>query len=222
MRPLVFAVAGYNLAETGRMLEIATAARKHFDFQFISYGGQFEDLIRARGFALKEMEPRLTQKKLARLRKVLSGETLNTVGYLSASELPPRVEAEISLFEEIKPAAVLTGWCLSVTISSRAAKVPFINVLHSTSITEYYQAGLQTWPDRLAWLRRVFSDETLNNRINRRILTAAFPVKPYNSIGKKHGLQRFNNFIELIEGDYTLLADIPEWVGLERVRPNVR
>ncbi len=134
MRPLVFAVAGYNLAETGRMLEIATAARKHFDIQFMSYGGQFEDLIRARGFALKEMEPRLTQKKLARLRKVLSGETLNTVGYLSASELPPRVEAEISLFEEIKPAAVLTGWCLSVTISSEAAQVPFINVLHTTSI----------------------------------------------------------------------------------------
>ena len=30
MRTLVFAVAGYNLAETGRMIEIARAARKHF------------------------------------------------------------------------------------------------------------------------------------------------------------------------------------------------
>ena len=30
MKTLVFAVAGYNLAETGRMIEIAKAARKHF------------------------------------------------------------------------------------------------------------------------------------------------------------------------------------------------
>jgi len=33
-------------------------------------------------------------------------------------------------------------------------------------------------------------------------------VKPYNKIGKKYGLRKFNNFLELIEGDYTLLADI--------------
>jgi hypothetical protein len=29
MKTLVFAVAGYNLAETGRMMEIAWAPRKH-------------------------------------------------------------------------------------------------------------------------------------------------------------------------------------------------
>ena len=37
---------------------------------------------------------------------------LNTVGYFSAKELEPRVENEVKLFQEIKPAAVLTGWCL--------------------------------------------------------------------------------------------------------------
>jgi len=206
------------------MIEIARAAKKWFDILFISYGGQFEDLIRAEGFALKEMVPRLTAKKLTRLRKVLSGETLNTVGYLSAGELASRVPNEIRLFRDLDPAAVLTGWCLSVTLSTRAAKVPFVNVLHTTSITEYYQAGLQTWPDRLdyPWLRSLVSEERLTRRFNRRILTASFPVRPYNAIGKRYGLQRFNNFIELIEGDYTLLADIPEWVGLPKVRPNLR
>ena len=42
MKALVFAVAGYNLAETGRMIEIAREARKHFNVIFASYGGQFE------------------------------------------------------------------------------------------------------------------------------------------------------------------------------------
>ena len=88
---LVFAVAGYNLAETGRMIEIARSAKQLFDVRFISYGGQFERLIEEEGFSLTRMEPRLTQEKLDRLRVVLSGETLNTIGYFSAKELSPVV-----------------------------------------------------------------------------------------------------------------------------------
>ncbi len=218
---LVFAVAGYNLAETGRMLEIAKAARDSFNVLFMSYGGRFEGLIEEAGFALKRMEPRLTPQKLERLRVVLSGETLNTVGYFSASELAPRVENEIALFREIKPAAVLTGWCLSVALSTRVAKVPFVNVLHSTSISEYYEAGLQTWMDRLYWLRRIFSEDRLNRRFNRKILTSTIPLRPYHRIGKRYGLKPFENFIAMLEGDHTLLADIPEWVGLPEVRPNI-
>ena len=224
MNTLVFAVAGYNLAETGRMIQIARAARKYFNIIFMSYGGQFEHLIENENFELIKMEPRLTEKKLDRLRKVLSGETFNTVGYFSAKELEPRVENEVRLFNEIKPAAVLTGWCLSVTVSTRAAGIPFVNVLHSTSIQEYYQAGLQTWPDMLdfPFVRRMFSEERLNKRINRRILQITWATKPYNKVGRNYGLRKFGNFLALIEGDFTLLADIPQWVGLSEVRPNIR
>ena len=69
MKTLVFAVAGYNLAETGRMIEIARAAKKHFNIIFASYGGQFEQLIEDEGFALEKMSPRLTQEKLASLQQ---------------------------------------------------------------------------------------------------------------------------------------------------------
>jgi UDP:flavonoid glycosyltransferase YjiC (YdhE family) len=40
-------------------------------------------------------------------------------------------------------------------------------------------------------------------------------------LAKKYGLIEFNNFIEVLEGDYTLLADIPEWVGFSEIRPNL-
>ena len=172
MKTLIFAVAGYNLAETGRMIEIAGAAKKYFNVIFMSYGGQFENLIEEEKFQLVKMEPRLTKKKLDRLRLVLSGETLNTLGYFSAKELEPRVENEINFFNEIKPAAVLTGWCLSVTISTRASKFPFVNVLHSTSITEYYEAGLQSWPDRndFPFLRWFLSEEKLNRWVSKLVL----------------------------------------------------
>jgi len=46
-------------------------------------------------------------------------------------------------------------------------------------------------------------------------------VKPYNEIGAQYGLKGFDNFIELIEGDHVLLADIPHWVNLPKIRPNL-
>jgi UDP:flavonoid glycosyltransferase YjiC (YdhE family) len=223
MKTIIFAVAGYNLAETGRHIEIARACKDHFNIIFISYGGAYESLIEEAGFRLDKMEPRLSEKQLSHVRKALSGETLNTVGYFTAKEMEPRVENEIKLFKEIKPACVLTGWCQSVLVSARASGVPLINVLHSTSITEYYQAGLQTWPDRsnFPFLRWFFSEEQLNRWISNLVLKLKLPAKPFNILAKKYGLKVFNNFIEILEGDYTLLADIPEWVGLSKVRPNV-
>jgi UDP:flavonoid glycosyltransferase YjiC (YdhE family) len=225
MKTIVFAVAGYNLAETGRMIEIARSARKQFNVLFASYGGQFEELIESEGFALEKMSPRLTEEKLARLRIVLSGGTLNTVGYLSAKELAVRVPNEISFFKEVKPAAVLTGWCLSVTISTRAAGIPFVNVLHSTSVREYYEAGLQSWPDRsdFGFMRWLFRNDTerMNRWVSKLVLKLAAPAKAYNKIGSAYGLPRFKNFIDLIEGDHTLLADIPKWVGFPKVRPTL-
>ena len=224
MKTVVFAVAGYNLAETGRMLEIAGACRDKFDILFLSYGGRYESLIEQQGFILKKMEPRLTDEQLTHVRKALSGETLNTVGYFSAEEMEPRVENEIKLFKEVQPACVLTGWCQSAMISTRVAEVPFVNVLHSTSITEYYEAGLQTWPDRRNFflLRLLFSEDQLSRWMSKLVLKLKLPAKPFNTLAKKYELKEFQNFIEVLEGDYTLLADIPEWVGLKELRPNVR
>jgi len=223
MKTIIFAVAGYNLAETGRHIEIAKACKDLFKVIFISYGGKFESLIEEEGFTLKKMEPRLTEKQLHHVRKALSGETLNTVGYFTAQEMEPRVENEIRVFNEVKPACVLTGWCQSVMISARAARVPFVNVLHSTSITEYYEAGLQTWPDRsnFPFFRWFFSEEQLNKWVSKLVLKMKLPAKPFNILAKKYRLKKFNNFIEVLEGDCTLLADIPEWIGFSEIRPNL-
>jgi UDP:flavonoid glycosyltransferase YjiC (YdhE family) len=223
MKTLIFAVAGYNLAETGRMLEIAKACKDKFEIIFASYGGRYEHYIEEAGFKLKKMEPRLTEEQLHHVRKALSGETLNTVGYFTAKEMEPRIENELKLFKEIKPACVLTGWCQSVLISTRAAQVHFVNVLHSTSITEYYQAGLQSWPDRsnFPFLRWFFSEEKLNRWVSSLVLKMKLPAKPFNTLAEKYGLRKFHNFIEVLEGDHTLLADIPEWIGFSEIRSNL-
>jgi UDP:flavonoid glycosyltransferase YjiC (YdhE family) len=53
------------------------------------------------------------------------------------------------------------------------------------------------------------------------VLKMKLPAKSFNILAKKYGLKEFDNFIEVLEGDHTLLADIPEWVGFSEVRPNL-
>lgn len=60
MKTIIFAAAGYNLAETTRMIEFAKACKEHFRIIFMSYGGRFKGMIKEEGFSLKKMEPRLT------------------------------------------------------------------------------------------------------------------------------------------------------------------
>lgn len=224
-KTLVFAVAGYNLAETGRMMEIARKAKDHFNIVFLSYGGRFEDLIAAQGFAIRHMQPRLTAEKLRHLQKVLSGQTFNTLGYFTADELRMRVKNELTMYEEVAPVAIVTGWCLSALISARIAKIPIVNVLHSTTISEYYWAGLQSIPDRASYpfMRWIFGndEDRLNRWVSKVVLKASSTVRAFNAVGAEYGLAKFSSIIEVIEGDHVLLADIPEWVGFARVRDNV-
>jgi UDP:flavonoid glycosyltransferase YjiC (YdhE family) len=61
----------------------------------------------------------------------------------------------------------------------------------------------------------------MNRWMSGLVLKLAAPAKAYNTVGSRYGLPRFHNFIDLIEGDHTLLADIPEWVGFQQVRPSL-
>jgi hypothetical protein len=69
---------GQHLAETGRMIEIARAARPFFDVRFLSYGGRFEELIEEEGFKLTRMEPRLTRQKPAVVVSTVHSATTST------------------------------------------------------------------------------------------------------------------------------------------------
>jgi UDP:flavonoid glycosyltransferase YjiC (YdhE family) len=103
--------------------------------------------------------------------------------------------------------------------------VPFVNVLHSTTVREYYEAGLQSWPDRtdFAFIRWLFGgdEQRMCRFISKLVLKLTAGMRAFNKVGPGYGLPRFRNFIDLIEGDHTLLADIPEWVGFAKVRPSL-
>lgn len=214
MKRLIFAPAFYNLAETTRAVEIAKASRHHFDCRFISYGGQFEDVVRQEGFEIHAMTPQLTPALIDHIYAVDKGEKRGDI--MPVEVLEQRVANEIEFWQAEQPAAVLTGWSLGVYVSAPAAAVPLVTVVNSTWLPQYYAAGLGTWPDMFDFpILRVVPDGFLNWLMNRLMVHLPFFVGPFNKVAEQYDVERFGNMAELFLGDYSLIADVPEFAGLE-------
>jgi UDP:flavonoid glycosyltransferase YjiC (YdhE family) len=220
MKMLAFAPGAYNLAETTRMLEIAKACRHDFDIVFMSYGGRFEKLIREEGFSLRALSPQLTPEKIEHLYAVDRGEKLGD--FFMLDEIREQVRSELALFRELKPVAVVTGFDFSLDVSARAARIPLVWVIQSTW-TEAYQREFGKWPD-LAWVPPLsWLPEKLLDK-------AAWPVarlfvstlsRSYNRVAREHDVPEIAG-LQIWEGDYTLLAEPPEFSGLASIPDRYR
>lgn len=219
MKTLIFAAAGYNLAETTHMIEIAKEARKDFKPVFLSYGGKFEFLIEKENFDLIKAEPRLTPDKIQHLYAVNRGQ--KDTDYFTVQELQARIDSELGVYEEHEPAAVITGWSLGTILSTRIAKIPIVQVIESTWTSEYYEQGLGTWPDaKDGILCRICGESFLNNKYNHKVLMNKEDIKPFNQLAFKYDLPLFKNWYDLFESEHTLIADIPEFANLNEMHKN--
>ena len=90
LKTLLFSPAAYNLAETTRCIEIAKACKAVFRIEFMSYGGQFENLIEKEGFKIHHVEPSLTPEKIKHIYQVDQGKKLGN--FFSADEIKEQVE----------------------------------------------------------------------------------------------------------------------------------
>lgn len=221
MKTIVFAPDTSNLSETSRMIEIAKACRSLFHVLFMSYGGPFEQLICEEQFCMREMSPRLTDEKIEHIFKVGRGEKLEY--FFSEDELHEQVRNELAFFDDIQPDALVTGYCKSVPVSTRVAGVPLIWIIQSTWIPSYYEAGLGTWPDMFDIPLFRWIPDHLLNRMSQKLLVSLpnFLLPPVNNVARQYGVKTFKN-TEFWEGDYTLLAEPPEFSGLTNVPPRYR
>ncbi|KLU59007.1 hypothetical protein CEB3_c50270 [Peptococcaceae bacterium CEB3] len=142
---LLFAPMAFNLAETTRMIEIAKGIAHHdtaskvFDIQFMSDGGEFEGLIEEQHFPLHRMEPRLTPEKIEHLLKVDKAEKF--APSFSVQEISERIENEVKYVRQLKPAAVITGFYMTIPLTCRIAHIPLVWVIQSTWLPEFFLHG---------------------------------------------------------------------------------
>jgi len=215
MKSVIFSPMACNLAETTRTLEIAKACRNIFEIVFISYGGEFENLIEEEGFAIRHLEPNLTPEKIEYLYKVDQGRKFGH--FFSTKEVEEQVKNEITLFQKLKPVAVVTGFNFSNSISCRATRIPLIWLTHSTWMMQsMYNAGLASYVDMLDLPGIRLLPESLLTWISKKTLPLTnLMVRPYDKVAAKYELNPFKTMERLWEGDYNLLAEPKEFCELE-------
>jgi UDP:flavonoid glycosyltransferase YjiC (YdhE family) len=218
MKTLLFAPATYNFAETMRMGEIARACRDTFRVVFTSYGGDFEWLVTDEGFPLIPMHPRLTPQKIERLYRIMRWELVSHP--FGVDHLTDRVKGELEWLRALKPVAVVTGLCLSWPISCRVATLPLVWVAQTTSLAPYWRSPLATWPDLLDYRPfRLIPDRVLNFLARYLMSFNRLIMVRFNATARLFGAPPFRG-TEFWEGNYTLLAEPPEFSELQTLPPH--
>ncbi len=215
MKTLLFAPASYNFAETMRMVEIADACRDTFRVIFASYGGDFEWLITEKNFPLIRLQPRLTPQKIERLYRIMRWELINHP--FGMDHLIERVKGELQWLRALKPAAVITGLCLSWPVSCRVLGVPLVWVAQTTSLAPYWHSPLATWPDLLDYRPlRLIPERVLNYLARYLMYFNRIIMIRFNAAAYLFGARPFRG-TEFWEGNHTLLAEPPEFSGLKNL-----
>ncbi|MCC6640925.1 MAG: hypothetical protein IT386_07155 [Deltaproteobacteria bacterium] len=213
-KSVVFAAETFNLAEVTRMLEIAKVSQRSFECVFTSYDAARRNHrhIESAGFRIVELQPPMTQEKVERFWAVDHGEKLGEI--ISTADVRQRVRSEMALYREVEAAAVVTGFCLSVPISARAAGVPLVWVNQTTWMAEYV-ARHATWPDAYdAPALRVIPD-ALKDRVTRLVtpVFATLLARPFSRVARELGLAPFRH-LDLVWGDHNLIAESPAFSGV--------
>jgi hypothetical protein len=211
---VILAPAAHNLAEVTRALEIAKAIRNDFDPLFLSYDGGKRNhwLIEREGFAIRAMQPALSEARVQEWWAIDRGEKFGDM--FPTDELVARVDSEMALFAQTKPVAVLTGFCLSIPLSTRLAGVPLVWVIQTTWLLEYVRR-YGTWPDAVDYPALQWLPDGFMNWLSRRIAKVTYWTlnKGFNKAARHFGLPPYSGS-SFFEGDYNLFAEPPGFSGL--------
>lgn len=219
MKTLVFAPETINIAETTRMIEIARAVHEKFHCIFFGYSDKFSHLITEAGFEFRRMEPWLSETKIEHLWKVDRGESF--ADPFTIQELRQRVEGEARLFRDLKPAAVVIGFTLSVVLSARLARIPLVYVMPFPLTRPFLEAGLATWPDMFDYpVLRIIPKSARDRWINNWFKSTKLWIRPFEKLSKEFNLKPIKRLVDIYEGDFNLVTDIPDLTGVKELPPN--
>jgi UDP:flavonoid glycosyltransferase YjiC (YdhE family) len=217
-KSLVFAPETINIAETTRMIEIAKRCRHKFRCIFFGYADTFAYLIEQEGFEFRRMEPWLSEADIEHLWQVDRMEKWGDP--FSSEQLATRVQGEVQLFNEWKPAAVVIGFTLSVTISARVAGIPLIYVMPFSYTEPFFAAKLADVPELFdVPLTRLFPEKMRKNIVSYWGLHTKMWMKPFRTVAESYGLNGFVRTIDIYQGDYNLVASAAELTGVEQLPP---
>lgn len=199
MDKILFGIVGWNIAETTRMIEVASIFHNEYECHFFSYGGQFEYLVKEAGYQLHHLLPIEDDKKIQHLWKVDRGERFRQPW--SLKELDERIHNEITLIDQIQPSFAFLGSVLTFSMSCKIRNVKLFNVIPLALSRPYLEAGLPISP---------FWPVLFNRFIRFVFLRVPLLVTNFRKIAKKYNLEPPKIALDVWLGDVNIVADIKE------------
>jgi MGT family glycosyltransferase len=182
-----------SMAHVVRPLEIAKILREMGYRVIFTGSGKAVQLAQQAGFELKHL-PDWNMKEI--LSKLKAGsKDIHTV-----EEIELWIQAELELFDEIKPTAILDDARLTSDISTRIAGIPRISI-HNAYANPRAIRGLM--------------DPTLQAPNS---LIDSLDIANYNKVRQDYKIPPISNLSEMFEADLILLCDVPEYAPMHTVR----
>ena len=206
------------LAHASRILEIAKVLRDHGRCDItIAGGGRFMRLFESEGFELDTVlvGPRDVVIELARKAGLVSYSWWS--GFVNDA-----IRSDLECIERTKPDLVVGDLHWSLTPACQMRSIPYISITNA-HWTKYYGCRVRALDDHFTtnlFGRRMGS--FLLNRLKKYALF--YWALPFRIHGRKNDIQtkKATSIYDIIEGDMTFLADIPEYGVTKGLPPRVK
>ncbi len=214
-RIALFADGGF-LAHTTRVLEVGRALSRNYghEVHFCSTGS-YARLLREAGFPV---HPVYTVDREVTLKLVRRAGLCDLRWWRDVADRS--VRSDMEAIAQIQPDLVVGDLRMSLATSARAAQVPYVALTNAA------------WTSRFAEQIQVPEGHVSEKLFGRRIAQAMFPTfqklliwywaRGFDGVRKRLALPPLGSLHDLIEGDITLLADLPEYFPVSQAPASFR
>lgn len=214
-RIALFADGGF-LAHTTRVLEVGRALRTRFGHEVLfCCDGPYARLLTQAGFPVR---PVYSVDREETLRLARRAGACDLRWWRQVAE--DSVRSDLEAIDELKPDLVVGDLRMSLTTSARARGVPLVSLTNGA------------WTSRFAEPISVPDGHLSEKILGKKLSAALFPVlkrlliwywaRGFDGVRQRLGLPKLDTMYDLIEGDLTLLADLPEYFPIVPSPPTFR
>lgn len=219
-KPLIgFFPVFYSIGETIPLVKIAKLYIKNGGKAvFFSHGGKYEYLARDINCEVIKLRflwegyidkgKKMVEKKAPFEKIIFKVYRKEIIGIL--------VEEEIEFFKKTGVEMIVACFNPTCNISARVLKIPLVFLNSGTTIAPFYKSDFVTYPDNYENIFTKLLPSFIKNQIAKwYLLNNKILVRDFNRVARKYKIQPFKCLNDFYLGDYTLVCDDINFLGLK-------
>ncbi len=215
---ILVGAALFNWSETQRMTEISDElVKRGYKVVFVG-SGKFDFWLENKNYIREQVDYDSEWYTPKRISMMLDMDKYGG-NFARSDEVDKIIESEIKVIEKYKPAAILTGYRMTLTVSARVCEIPVVWCLSAAVSKPYLEMTLEKTKLLSAKKRERDSGQAYETKramfedrvACQRLLGACKTSKIWNDYLVKNGKEPFDCDLDLYTGDLHLMSDAREF-----------